>query len=137
MDAKEFVQRVALESYAASKADPAAFWKLSAALENMNRVPEYIALQRLNYDPLVSRTALAAASGDVRQQYAQLQLVQDATDTLKHGRRHVGGKVVASSTGISPDNADTWVLDDGSTSLNLRDILDSAAAFLPNIPELK
>jgi hypothetical protein len=136
MDKKDYVQQVALKSYEASKAEPNSFYKLRSAVEAMNTVPEYVALDRLGYTSL-PRKQIDAESERVRQQYPEFVAINEGAVTLKHVRRHVGGKVIASSTGVSPDDPTTWVFSDGSTSRSYRDVLDQAAAVLPTIPELK
>ena len=132
MDAKEFVQHIALKNYEASKADPTDFLKLWNAFESMNVVAEYVALDRLEYGA-APRKKIEATYQAVRKEYPALQSIKEGAEMFKHVRRHDNkGEVTGSSTAISPSDSMTWVY----KSRSLRDILDQAAAVLPSIPEL-
>ena len=136
MASKEFVEEVVRAHYQACKTDPTNYSKLWSAFQSMNTVAEQVALERFCYGN-VTRQELEAKSEDVRQQFPELQPIKEGALMLRHVRRHVRGQVTASSTGISPSDPTTWVLQDGSTVYKLTDILDRAVAVLPTIPEIK
>jgi hypothetical protein len=132
MDAKEFVEQVALKNYEASKTDPTDFRKLWNAFGAMNSVAEFVAIDRLDYGS-ASQNEIESKYQAVRKQYPALQSIKEGAEMFKDVRRHIKGEVTASSTAISPSDPTTWVL----KSRSLRDILDQAAAVPPSIPELK
>jgi hypothetical protein len=109
MDAKEFFQEVVLKNYQEATADPASFRKLWNAVVSANTVAEYIALDQLGYAHL-TRKQIDEKSEEIRRQYPSLQSLNERAVTLKHVRRHVSGKLIDSSTSISPNDPFTWVL---------------------------
>ena len=107
MDAKEFYDTVVIENYKEAMADPTNFRKHWNAAVSMNTVPEYVALHRAGY-PELKRPEVDALAETVRNKYPALPELKFHADTLKHVRKHEGGVVTASSTGILPQDPNTW-----------------------------
>jgi hypothetical protein len=136
MKVKEFYQQVALKNYEDHKADPTSYRKLWSTLVSANTVAEHAGLERLDYAPS-TRTGLANKAREVRQDYPDLQLLNDRAITLKHVRNYVAGQLTETSTGISPSDPGTWQWKDASgTTHDLREIADRTFAIFRTMPEL-
>ena len=134
MDAKEYIQQVALATYETFKADPTDYSKLHAAIDAFNAVPEHIAHARLGYAEKLSRSVIHSESERVREQYPEFCPIKDGAEALKHVRlAKRDGEVIYSSTGITPSDPTTRVLDNGQKRLELRDVLDKAASILSSV----
>ena len=70
----------------------------------------------------------------VREQYPEFCPIKDGAEALKHVRlAKRDGEVIYSSTGITPSDPTTRVLDNGQKRLELRDVLDKAASILSSV----
>ena len=83
MDAKEYIQQVALPSYETFKAYPTNYSKPIVAI---NSVPEHVAHSRFDYAEKIPRHDIVVESEKVRQQYPELRLIKDSAEALKHVR---------------------------------------------------
>jgi len=137
MKVKEFYQQVALKHYQDWQADPTAYHKLWSAFASGNTIAEHLGLERLNYGSSVTRTGLANEARKVRQEYPDLQSLNDRTIALKHVRSYAAGQLTETSTGIVESDPSTWQLKETSgTTHDLRDVLDGVFATFRTIPEL-
>jgi len=139
MDAREFFAEVAAKNYQAfhyNQQSVSAMWN---AVVSLNTVPEWLALEKLNYLE-VHRDDLDRKSNEIRKQYSELDALADCANTLKHVRRLKGAQTVItkSSTGIDSRNPDTWVISDKTSGVthNLASVCDAAYRCLCQIPEL-
>jgi hypothetical protein len=136
MDAKDIFNRIVAENYKEFKSDPMDLRKLWNAVVSMNTVAESLALDQANY-PSLLRKEVDQLSAAVRARYPDLKDIKVCAETLKHVRHHVGQKLTASSTGILPEDPNTWEISVGSTSHKLVETLDRAFATLGSVSEFK
>ena len=86
---------------------------------------------RKNSRDRLSIPRVRAGSGE---QYPEFCPIKDGAEALKHVRlAKRDGEVIYSSTGITPSDPTTRVLDNGQKRLELRDVLDKAASILSSV----
>lgn len=141
MDASEFFLRVVKSNYEKSMSDPNDLRSLWNAVVSMNTVAEYLALDRLGY-PKVQLDELNRKAKEIREKSPILIDLKFCAETLKHVRKLQGTSSAAmtltpSSTGFSPDQPSTWIIDDNSKRYVLPVVLSQAFAKLSAFPEFK
>jgi hypothetical protein len=100
------------------------------ALVSMNTVPEFLVLHRRNYQPLdIEREELGSEAEKIRDELGFEEL-HFCANTFKHVRKIKGSgakfELQASSTGVSPHDQATWVLD----GHDLKEVVHGAFATL-------
>jgi hypothetical protein len=113
LDAKQYIQHVALPNYETFEADPNNYSKLHNAIGAFNAVPEHVAHARHGYAEKLPRSVIRSESEKVRQQYPEFGLIKDSAEALKHVRlAKWNGDVIQSSTGISPSERQRgfWIM---------------------------
>jgi hypothetical protein len=105
MDAREFFRTVAKPNYEQFIGNPSDLRLLWNAVVSLNTVAEFLALDRLKYQP-VTRSILDNAAADIRKQFPILSDLNLCAVTFKHVRkipRSSSGEIstLATSTGIS------------------------------------
>ena len=98
----------------------------------MNRVAEYLGLDRRGYPPDVSDNQRRRDARKIRDDHGLADL-RVCADALKHVRINQGpGGVTLSSTGIDPNDQTTWTVG----GHDLGKVADNAFATLNGLPEL-
>jgi hypothetical protein len=137
MDARQYFQIIVQPNYYAfckAQNDIRLLWN---ALVSMNTVPEFLVLHRRSYQPLdIEREELRKEAKKIRDELGFEELYFCA-NTFKHVRKIKGSaakfELQASSTGVSPDDQATWVLD----GYDLIEVAHSAFKTLNDLLELK
>ena len=137
MDASEFFQIVAEPNYEQLIGDPSDLRSLWNAVVSMNTIAEFLALDRLEYQP-VTRSTLDNAAADIRKQFPSLLDLKFCAETFKHVRkipRISSGEIsiLASSTGFSSGDQTTWKIDE----LDVVTVLHNAFKTISSFPEFK
>jgi hypothetical protein len=129
MDAKEFFRIVVAENCKEAGADPTNFRKLWNAAVSINTVAEYLALDRAGY-PTLKGGEVDKKAQAIREQIPELKAIKPHVDMLKHVRKHEGQEVSASSTGILPQDPNSFA--------DLRNQVEGTFATLSSsVPEFK
>jgi hypothetical protein len=128
MDAKEFFRIIVAENYKEASADPTNLRKLWNTAVSMNTVAEYLALDRARY-PTLKSGEVDKKTEAIRNEIPELKAIKPYVDMLKHVRKHKRQEVIASSTGILPNDPNSFV--------DLKDQVALTFATLSSISEFK
>jgi hypothetical protein len=140
MDARDFFETVVKPNYYEAKSRPDDFRVIWNAVVSMNTVPEYVALERLNY--VHDRQAVDDDSAKIRKAHRPLLDLKTCAEALKHARKQQRAKVglyttpptiTVTSTAVNTSEPSTWVID----GHDLLTLLDHALGTLMRFPELK
>ena len=135
MDARDFFHEVVKPNYDEFVRSPNDIRLLWNVLVSMNTVPEFLALQRREYSPDISRNELYKLAEEIRGDLSGFVHLQICADALKHIRKNFkdpGGGSTVSSTGLLPDDQATWTI----AEYDLVKVVHDAFATLQGIPEL-
>jgi hypothetical protein len=117
MDAREFFETVVKPNYYEAKSRPDDFRLIWNAVVSMNTVPEYVALERLNYKR--DRQAVDNESAQIRNAHQPLLNLKICAEALKHARKQQRTKVglyttpstiTVTSTAVNTSEPSTWVI---------------------------
>jgi hypothetical protein len=140
MDAREFFETVVKPNYYEAKSRSDDFRLVWNAVVSMNTVPEYVALERLNYKQ--DRQAVDNESAQIRNAHQPLSNLKTCADALKHARKQQHTKVglyttpptiTVTSTAVNTSEPSTWVIG----GHDLLTLLDQALGTLMCFPEIK
>ena len=85
MDGREFFEKIVKPNYYEAKRNPEDFRLIWNAIVSMNTVPEFVALERLNY--ITGREAADKESAAIRNEYQSLLDLKECAEALKHVRK--------------------------------------------------
>ena len=116
MDASQFFNTVVKRNYEEFTKNPNDFRSLWNAIVSMNTVPEYMALEQLQYAQ-VPREKLDAIAKQIRDKDQSLTDLKFCAEALKHVRKippknqQGSFTITVSSTTVSPIDRATWTID--------------------------
>ena len=136
MDARDYFETVVIPNYGEAKSNRDDFRLIWNAIVSMNTVPEFVALERINY--IQGRQAVDDKSTQIRNAHPPLLILKTCAEALKHVRKQerknvAYGGVTATSTSIYPSQPSTWMVN----GHDLLFVLDDALDILMRFPELK
>jgi len=139
MDAALFFTEIVKPNYKEFLDNQSELRRLWNAVVSMNTVAEYVALDRLGYEPVV-REELDREAKKIREANQALLDLKVCAETLNHVRKLDGNASreitsIASSTGLLPDQPATWVIEHGLQRYILSDVLRRAFDALSRFPE--
>jgi hypothetical protein len=135
MDVRERYQS-AMRTYDEWASNPTDYRLLENTIHSLDTVPEHLALHQLGHAD-VSRKVLNEAAQKIRREHSSLEDLHSCNNTVSHTRNIIdrrGGKFTtnATSTGIDPNNQETWYVG----GKYLPTVVHDAAATLKSFPEL-
>jgi hypothetical protein len=142
MDAAEFFKDVVKPNYEEFRCDQNQIQRLWNAVVSLNTVPEYVALDRLDYREQAGPREFREKAKEIRNGYPILLVLKVCAETLKHVRKLEGTvrtefTSTPSSTGILSNQPTTWVIGYKAEQYMLSDVLHRAFNTLSTFPELQ
>jgi hypothetical protein len=140
MDAREFFETVVQTNYYEAKSRPDEFRLIWNAVVSMNTVPEYVALEHLQYAQ--NRQAIDDESAKIRNTYPTLLTLKTCAEALKHARKQPRNKltlysspptITVTSTGVNTSEPSTWVIGGNE----LLTVIEQSFHTLMSFPELQ
>jgi len=137
MDASQFFNTVVKRNYEEFTKNPNDFRSLWNAIVSMNTVPEYMALEQLQYAQ-VPREKLDATAEQIRAKDQSIIDLKTCAAALKHVRKTTRSNkqgsftITVTSTIASPIDRETWTIG----SYDLVDVAQRAFSALSALPEL-
>jgi hypothetical protein len=136
MTASEFFKYIAERNYEQLTLNPGDLRSLWNAVISMNTVPEYVALERLEYRE-VARSELDKTAGDVRLNDSCLLDLKFCAEAFKHVRnikdhrgRATAFTTTATSTGVVADDQNTWTIGSHDPLKVLREAYETLKGFV-------
>ncbi|MGZ4883047.1 MAG: hypothetical protein ACXV2A_04050 [Halobacteriota archaeon] len=134
MNAKEFFDEVVAPNYLDAHQHPNNFKLVCNAITCMNTVAEFVALERLGYPTVLTRSDLETKANEIRKNNPPLCDLKYWVDTLKHVRKLTNAKtdtheVTRSSTSILVSDPSSWQ--------HLNDLIEEAHVKMATFKELK
>ena len=132
MDAREYCATIAKPNYEDAKRNADELRFLWNAIVSLNTVPEFLALDYLDYDVDLDRQTLVIKADKIREKFPALRNLKKCANTFKHvrsiprERNDTGFSSISSSTAISPADQSTWIITIDGVEYRLVDILDEA-----------
>ena len=132
MDAYRYFATIAKPNYEDAKRNADELRFLWNAIVSLNTVPEFLALDQLDYDLDLDRQTLDIEANKIREKFPALRTLKKCANTFKHvrsiprKRNDTGFSSISSSTAISPADQSTWIITVDEAEYKLVDILDEA-----------
>jgi len=132
MNAHQYFATIAKPNYEDAKRKADELRLLWNAIVSLNTVPEFLALEQLDYDPELDQQSLYVKADKIRDKFPALRTLKKCANTFKHARsirpkrNSTRFSSISSSTGISPEDRSTWVITIDEVEHKLFDILDAA-----------